>query len=321
MQGDRIDMEDGLTLLPDSTVWNSSRTVEENDDETVHIFKSSVYIDSFSQINSILDWSNSAADSVFLSRNIVIKVKDFFLGKSYTFSCNYPSRNYSKRYGDIWDFIPPECRVLEDDDQVDEMTSHEVELLEKKYALGLIQWNRNRYEQRFSKVWNHLKEKQTDLNSIPQSSFSIALAGWKDDLRLHLNSIDANDPDLLNLEWWTELKPLFLGRFIDLIGADNITIVEQISESMDKDYKISRDLDDEEFELNLLLPGKVIQTDGVKGDAESVLWTFSCKEILDHDVNMQSYSVKLSLIKISLTLIALFVILGILWNLRKRTNG
>jgi hypothetical protein len=320
MQGDRIDMEDGLTLLPDSTIWNSFRSIEENDDETVHIYKSSVYIDSFTQINTILDWSRSAADSVFLSRSLAIEVNDFFLGKSYTFTCNYPSRNYSQKYGDIWEFIPPECRVLEDDDQVNSMTSHEVELLEKKYALGLIQWNRQRYEQRFNKVWQLLRERLPEFESIPQTSFSIAQAGWKDDLRLHLNSIDVDNPDLLNLEWWTELKPLFLGRFVDLIGADRITLVEQISESLDKEYRISRDLDDEEFELKLLLPGKVIQTDGVKGDAENVLWTFTGKELLENDIKMRSYSIKLSFQRIGLTLLVLLFIIGFIWKSRRHIN-
>ena len=319
MQGDRIDMEDGLTLLPDSTKWNSTRSVEENDDETVHIFKSSIYIDSFTQLNSALDWSVGAADSVFLTRSLAIEVKDFFLGKSYTFTCEYPSRNYSQNYGDIWEFIPPECRILEDDDQVDSMTSHEVELLEKKYALGLIQWNRQRYENRFNKVWKNFIEGQPEFESIPQTSFSIAMAGWKDDLRLHMNSIDVDNPDLLNLEWWAELKPLFLGRFADLIGSDRITLVEQISESMDKKYKISRDLDDEEFELKLLLPGKVIQTDGVKGDADNVLWTFTGKELMENDIHMNTYSIKPSFQKIGLTILCLLLIIGFVWKSHGRT--
>ena len=153
MQGDRIDMEDGFELLPDSTIWNSSRHVEEREDETVHVFTSSFTLDSLTQINAALDWTKSSADSIHLTRDMKITINDYFFGKSYTFSCNYQSRNFNQKYGDIWDFIPTECSVLEDDDKVNSMTSSEVEVLEKKYALGLIQWNRYRYEKRFHKVW------------------------------------------------------------------------------------------------------------------------------------------------------------------------
>ncbi len=321
MQGDRIDMEDGLEHIPDSTIWNSSRSIKENDDETIHIFKSSLLLDSLELLSEALDWSKNSPDSVYLFKKAKVNVNEYFFLKIYTFYGYFQSRNFTHKYGDIWDYIPLECKVLENDNTVDAMTSSEVEILEKKYALGLIQWNRARYEQRFHKVWKIMKHKLADLRSIPQSSFSIAFSGWKDDIRQHLNSIDADNPDLLALEWWEDLRPQFLGHFVDLLGMENISLVEQVSESIDKDYRISRDLDDEQFELELILPGIALNSDGTKQDDGSLIWKFSGKELMDGDIDMHSQSIQLAYWNISLSIFGLLILGGFVVVKRKRAGN
>ena len=318
MRGDRIDMEDGLSLLPDSTIWECSTSIEDSDDETVHVFSGSTTIESFAVLNTVLDWSKSPADSVFVKRKLEINVKKKLFGKIYTFTGKFPSRQFNAKHGDIWQFIPNECKILEDEEAVNKLSGDEIELLETKYALGIIQWNRERYEQRFIKLWEILNTRRNDLTSISQTLFSIALAGWNDDLRQHLNHIVVDDPDLLNLGWWEELQPLFLGRFVDLIGIEKIKMVEQIGNDLDKEYQISRDLDDDQFELRLILPGKLMQTDGIEDDEGGVLWNFSGKELLENDFLMYAKTMQLSYTKLGMAVISVIIFITLILVARRR---
>lgn len=56
-------------------------------------------------------------------------------------------------------------------------------------------------------------------------------------------------------------------------------------------YKLSEDLTDESFELTLTLPGKIITTNGVKVNQNTVTWKFHGKELIGKHIPCQALSV------------------------------
>ncbi len=56
-------------------------------------------------------------------------------------------------------------------------------------------------------------------------------------------------------------------------------------------YKLSEDLTDESFELTLTLPGKIIMTNGVKVNKNTVTWKFHGKELIGKHIPCQALSV------------------------------
>lgn len=292
-RGDRIDLEDGYDIFPDSSKWDVTRETEEKDDETIHILRAKGIQSSYKDIGRHFDWSEPD-DSLHLEKSFIVEEKFALFGKKYLFEGILKSREFSTRYGDIWDFIPEECRVLDDEELKAQLDVEEIELLEEKFSLGILQWNLARYQDRFEKVWLEMKRRGHNLPDTSETVYSIAASGWSDELRLYMNELDVSDPNTVNLEWWEDLHQIFLGRFYDLIGVKNMEICSQIADNMEERYQITKDIENDSYKVELTLPGKISRTNGDKGENGMITWEISGQTLQNEDAVMLATSTEIS---------------------------
>jgi len=305
LRGDRVDIEDGNELLPDSAIWSIERSVEESEEETAHIIKGTRSIKSFQELSKILDWKKGIQDSIYFQPQVSMTSRTVFFGKRWDFSAILPSRKFNETYGDIWDYVPEECRAIENEDELKNLPSDEVKMLEKKFGLGVIQWNRARYERAFDYVWQVCNANNLLLPDENQTGLSVAKAGWIDDLHIYLNSLDVGEPQTANLNWWTDVKPQFVERFSNLIDTSIITRMVAIADAAENNYLISKDLEDDKFLFELSLPG-LVSTENGEIEDNLVKWEFSGKDISNDEITMIASTFQFDYLQISGAVALLF---------------
>jgi len=307
-RGDRPDIEDGFDIFPDSIEWNINHSIEEKDDETVHIIHGSKIVENFSQLNQSIQWGSNPDDSVHVRRRFTIEKQIQLFGVSYVFHGQFASRRFDKTYGNIWDYIPQECRVLEDDETLAALPTDEIDLLEEKFSLGILQWNRIRYEKRFIRVWEILKSRVPDLPDTSNRTFSIGCTGWSDDLRCYMNELDIPDPNLVNLEWWSDLRPLFLGRLVDITGIEHADLIRRIANNLEKTYQISKDLEDDQYKVSISLPGRVVKSSGTKDEEGKPVWEVSGKDLMNKDAILMARTFELSIWRVAVAAVVMLIL-------------
>ncbi|MFH0765340.1 MAG: hypothetical protein V2A61_02860 [Calditrichota bacterium] len=310
IRGDRMDLEDGRELLPDSLAWGLTRLLEEDDRETTHIITGSASIINFADLDSLFDWRQTPEDSVFLRRKWTLTKRKEIFGQRYDMEIQFFSRRFDELNGDIWDFVPTECHILDDPDVSDKLGAEAQEALETKFTLGLLQWNKNRYECRLGQVWRSYRERLTT-GTIDTSSeiFSIARAGWVDDVRLYLNQLDIPDPNYVNLDWWEELRPVFLGRLVDITGPSSVDLLSRIADAVEREYQISKDTQDDVYKIRAKFPGISFKSNGKKRDDDQIEWEIKGKELMNCDQMLKASSFEPSWFRI--VLMAFLIILGL----------
>jgi len=293
-KGDPMDFDDSGHLLPDSSIWSQKNWVEKTDDGEVHHLEASFTIDIYSDLNKSLDWKRTALDTVYLRHSFNLEKHDGLFGTNWIFTGVLYSRCFSETYGDIWDYVPEECRVLEDDELMKHLSTAEIKTLEEKFAVGVIQWNIGRYVKLFDRVWQSAASRQPALQNTSETTLSIARAGWVEDMHIYLNDLDIENPNTMNLEWWDDLRPVFLGRLIDITGPGNVELFKSVSNALEREYQISKDIEDDNYRFNLELPGSPSSTNGTENEEGSFSWEFTGKELQNDDGIMIAVSFEFS---------------------------
>lgn len=316
MRGDRIDMYDNRELKPDSTVWNVESRIEEKDDETTHILYCTVETDHFSAVDSLLSWGRSDKDTIHLQRNIRIIKEQKLLGVGWSLKGVIKSRDFTIRYGDIWKFVPPECRALENEEEKEKLLPDDLDILEKKFALGILQWNRNRLENRLDKVWEILKSRHNEIGDTTEIVYSIVKAGWRDDLHRYLNELDVGDPTVANLDWWDDLRSVFAGRLVDISGPLLANEIVDVADALENEYQITKDIEDDLFVFKVNLPGRVMNHNAFEFANDGWLrWEYNGKYIQNEEAAIFAETFDISWLRLSFGIV-LFV--GILEIIRRK---
>jgi hypothetical protein len=322
-RGDRMDLEDGFDLFPDSLQWGLVRTVEENEDETVHILTGTQNFTGLLELEELMNWWTISQDTVKVRRGFSLHRESSLFGESIVFIAVFQSRNFDDRYGDIWEFVPEECRILEDDDLKGTLASEEVDLLEEKFSLGVLQWNLARYEKRFLEAWQLLKIRDKSILDTSETTFSIVRAGWSDDVRLYVNELDVDDPNTMNLEWWEDLRPIFLGRLVDIAGISSADLISRIAKDLEIEYQVSKDIDDDNFKVKLSLPGRITDSNGESTEDGFITWEIPGEELKNADYFIHAKGFEFNFLRISLAAFVSLLILRwikiLVWK-KKRTQ-
>jgi len=310
ISGDIVDMQDGRELQPDSALWRVTRSVEERDDETVHTLEGSVTVSDSQALTSALNWRTTTSDSLKLQPLFSLIHHPRLFGTEWKFRGVVPSREFNATYGDIWDYVPPECRALQNDSAKALLNNDDLDLLEKKFALGIFQWNQERYLKQFDYVWSRMKALHgSQIADTTDLTASISRTGWADDLHLYLSDLDIGDPSLANLDWWKDLRPLFLGRISDLTGPAPVGEIGDIADAFEEKYQITKDLQDDIFRVYLNVPGRITATNGaVDGQTGALLWESPGKAIMDSSLTMSAESFVLSYGKVSVVVGVMVVV-------------
>jgi hypothetical protein len=305
LSGDRADMEDGNEILPDSTTWNLTRSVEETEEKTTHIVEGRFLVSDEAELGQALNWRKSSADSLYFTPELSLESHWTLFGRVWLMDLKIESRRFIELYGDIWEYVPPECRALEDDDLLRELPESESAMLERKFGLGVIQWNRNRYERLFTRVWEKSIQKGAIFKDTTEATREMIEVAWESDIHSYLNELDVGDPQTANLLWWGDLRPLFLGRFADIADTQQLDLIGATADAIDTDYKISKDMEDDNFIFRIKLPGWILKADGER-DGGELVWEVNGKEFMNDGVTLHAKSFSLSSFQVSLGILVLF---------------
>ena len=321
MVGGPQDFQDDRRLFPDSIRWRVTRVIENTEDETRERLEAHAAIGSSDSLEDYFDWRTLPADTLQLRRDLTINRNKHLLGQTWRFTAAFYSRRFKETYGDEEQFIPPECAAaLENDSLADALSPDEISRLEEKYALGILQWNNERYLRRFDQVWEAARRANPVLMKVTDETYSIARSGWSDDLRRYMNQMDVpSDPELMNLEWWSDLKPLFLGHFADLVGAEQLPQVISQSEAFEREYQITKNMKNDTYNVKVNLPGIRLKAPHAKREGGWFVWKCEGKELMDDNRLFYAASYQPSYWRVGLTIAIVAGLIATLVNrLRKR---
>lgn len=314
-RGDRVDIEDGNELLPDSSLWSVKRSIEESEDETTHILNGALELSGIEALSSAMNWKKHPGDTIYFQPIFGARSSWYPFGRKTDIEIKLLSRRFDELYGDIWDFVPEECRILDNDDEMNALPAEEIKMLERKFGLGIIQWNRARYEAAFDRVWQISLERGLLIPDEGKTGFSVSRAGWVDDLHIYLNSIDVGEPQTANLVWWNDVKQSFLNRFSFLVKSGNIDEVAEIADGVEKRYIISKDSEDDRFLFNWTTPGITIKTNGIRNE-QTIHWEVEGKDISNDDIVLTASIIQFDTAQLIGVLI--IIITGIYFLMRRR---
>jgi len=316
LRGDRADIEDGYELLPDSTEWNLKRTVEETDEQTTHIYAGDRILKEPFDLAQALNWSRGPGDSVYFAPNLSLKSKGYPFVRIWTFYGAFSNLKFLDRYGDMWDFVPEECRILEDSEAMESVSTAETTILERKFGLGVIQWTKARYENSFDDVWKVARLRPGILTDSTENSMAILRTAWVADIHAYLNGLDVGDPQTTKLNWWKDLRPMLLGRFVEIADVNGIDELGRIADAVENRYLISKDMDDDNFVVEVTVPGRIIKTNGVKQEAK-VRWEVAGKDFQNESQYLTATAVELDWRQIAIGLVGIGVVI---WAISRRRD-
>ncbi len=315
-RGDRIDLMDGRELFPDSTTWTIEWSEEQSDEETVHVLSATIPPQPLSSLSQVMDWTQTSADSIHLKRTVTLEKKEMLFGIKWEFNSTFFSRRFDERYGSIWDFVPDECRVLDDEEVKKTLMPKELELLENKFALGILQWNRARFVRRFDNVWDILKQKHPTLSDASESLYEEARVLWEKDLHQYLNKLDIKDPTIADLNWWDDIGGLFAKRMTLIASKSFLDEIILTSDALELEYQITKDSEDDQFNFKLFLPGRLTDSNADDKDEDGLeVWSFYGRDLLNGDEQLSASSFEPSIWKIGIAAFLAIIILIILKRL------
>jgi hypothetical protein len=232
---------------------------------------------------------------VFLEHPARLVRTPLFFVSFYNFECRFEGRNRTELEGDLWMYIPEECRVLESGEDTT-LSDHERLILEEKYAAGMIIWNTERYKLRAREIITRSMANRPEVD-LPQQWVDSAMVEADSLIDAYASSIAVVDLDLVNLEWWDDLAPRInqiLTENLNIIG-DTIIFGEivQVGELLEMRHQVTEDLMDESFKIRTDMPGRVISDNSLAMEEGVLIWTFNGEDLEDDDILLKATSLYL----------------------------
>lgn len=208
---------------------------------------------------------------------------NFLLFKLTKARLDFPGWNVSDRFGNLTDFFPDEVALLDQPGIDSLLTEGEIEGLRRKKAVGLQKATARRYMmyvQHLIQDW--YSQRGTSLDSLVLSD---AMERFDAVLHGHLLFLKNEDPMDVSLEWYPELRSSIILAATQATRGDEKWFVEK-ADSIDHDWKIWKDLEDDSFKIMLKLPvGNIIaDPDSISGD--TLFWSFAGADLENKGISI-----------------------------------
>jgi hypothetical protein len=250
---------------------------------------------------------------VFLEHPAKLKRTSLFFAVVFKFDGIFKGRNRTEIEGAKWDFIPEECRVLENDEDSLGLSEADRIVLKEKYAEGLLKWNKERYKRRIREILKRAQQQHPDIK-VPDEWLNTALAETDSLIERHTSVLNFDELNLSDLEWWDDLAPevnLILSENLNIIGDSTLKAeIIHIGELLEMRHQVTEDLMDESFEVRVDLPGRVLKSDAKAMDTGVLIWKFKGEDLADEDISLPAFSLYLfadRIVGILVLAVALFI--------------
>jgi hypothetical protein len=318
--GDSADLYDNKITLPSGFWWKiETETSVDTSGQTVYTYRAKLNVPSARNIPESYAPEVAQFPEILLRHPIDIERYDALIGILFRYHQTFINRQKDAKYGNIWDTIDPECRILLDDTKADSLPKEEKERLQALYLDGLIAWSRQMIVRRCHAILKRDLELHPNIALSPeqiknaeQSVESFTLQWMPEDSGM---SILLGEDDL----WETLGKPALNNMTEELryIGDSSFQAdLVNLADMYQWEYDITKDLEDDEFQVKIILPGYYISDNAKEKNGDTLSWEFSGKDFYNENVLLKAQSIYVRWIPMS---IFGLVVLGlIIWLLRRK---
>ena len=292
-EGDSADLYDGLTSLPGGLPWtiaNGTRIdSSEDSEEIVYYYNAEAHFQQGAEIPQGFDLQHLNFAQRYLKHPLEIKKRDIFFLVKYSLEFSFLNRKYTELYGDLWQYVPPECEALTTDDS---LAAEEQEELEGKFEDGYKQWFVQMLSRRFITSLEQAVALNPDI-APDTEGLSIAETELKLFLRNIVNQIASIDTFDARAIWSIVFKPGYsiLEEHLNFLGDTTFFIdMRTAGEILSKEFDVTEDLADESFEIAIKIPGKLQYTNADSIEA-FMIWNFTGEDLRDSTIVIRANSV------------------------------
>ena len=291
--GDSLDLYDKYTSLPGNDNWYITEVVDVDTSgekpDTNHTYIASADFSAGSDLPSNFAASGSANADAFLQFPTSIKRQNLFFLVSYIFDMTFSSREMSVMFGSEDDYIPEECKVLDNEGGISDSLRA---VLEAKRDDGYLNWMVDMFSGRYMKSIRYASEKNSDFSIEAQKS-----ALFSDSVKVYLHSALKKYFEMTDLDFntiWSEVSPQGYDILTDMLDIDNDSEVfrdiESHADFLNLHLAVSNDLEDENFVVEITMPGKVTSTNADTVTSNGLVWEFSSKDFADSTFTLSAVS-------------------------------
>jgi hypothetical protein len=321
--GDSSDLYDGKISLPQGLWWEiQTSVVQDSAGNLVHTYRASMDLRSPKYLPSTYAPESTHSPDIFLRHPIYFKRLDGLLGVLFLYKQNFVNRQKEAKYGSTWDYVDSDCEVLLDKAKADSLPDDERNRLEHLYMDGLVEWTRAMILRRCAAVL------QRDLEMHPDVSFSreqlqdallaakAHLIKWEPEFGG--TELILGDGDLWNTVGKQTLQ--VISDELDFIGKTTFFAdMQTVGDTNQWEFEITKDLEDDEFDVRLTLPGYVFYNNADEVAQDTLIWDFSGSDIFNDDKVITAYSIYVRWLPVGLLAIGIAAIIAIL-VIRKRQS-
>jgi hypothetical protein len=318
--GDSADLYDGKITLPTGLWWETETDVEyDSSGNAVHIYRARMNLRSPRHLPQCYAPETTHRPDIFLRHPLYFKRVDTGIGVLFLFRQTFVNRQKDAKYGNIRDYIDPECRALLDGELEDSLSDQERARLESLYLDGLVAWSRAMVLRRCQAILEQNLEFNPDTAFTPKqlkqamASAEAYVREWvPEDGGIGLLAGDVN--------LWETLGEPAMSRIIEeltTIGESRFFETLDYLQELDQwGYEITKDLEDDEFLVIITLPGTIFYDNANEKTQDSLTWEFSGTDIFNDDMVLKAYSMHIRWLPVS-GLVVLILAAVILISRRK----
>lgn len=291
--GDSTDLYDGLTILPDKDKWYVSEIVEVDTasgkpDTMFSYIAAKNFTDGTSLPANFAD-DNPELAGIALAHPSSLKRQNLFFMVNYIFEMTFLSREKTKLFGSPDDYIPEECKLLEDGGSVSDSLRS---ILENIRDEGYREWAVDLFINRYLHSIEYAGK-----NNPKLSAFSEKITTFEDSVRVYLylslgkyfETDDVNFNDI-----WGEISPGGYDIMSGILGIDQdseiFQEIEKRAKHLNTQLAATSDLDDDNFIIEVNLPGKVRSTNADSLSGSTLIWEFGGSDIADSTIFLSAVS-------------------------------
>jgi hypothetical protein len=253
--------------------------------ETTYSYQAVAVFSAKDKIPSHFGQDTSSFASLQLEHPLTVKKQDLFFLVNYYADFKFLDRRSKALYGDPWDYIPLECKAL---DQADSLTDSVREDLEAKREAGYIQYTAVMLKDLYLKALNITLKKRAD---IVVDSILLREAGdtLQEILTQRLTNQQLNENSDLGQLWASDFSASYELLRNKLKLPDDSTLVSEIQSAgnlLTKEYLITEDLNDESFVVDISVPGIIRSSNSDTLEGEFQRWQFNGADLADSTITI-----------------------------------
>jgi len=319
--GDSADLYDGKITLPTGLWWKvETEVVQDSSGKDIYTYRASMRLRTPRSLPMTYAPETSHCPDIFLRHPVDFRRIDGLFGVLFLYKQTFLNRQKEAKYGSTWDYIDPECQILLEKDKADSLSEEERSRLEDLYLAGLVDWTRAMLLKRCTAALERDLEMHRDV-SFTKDQIDDAILAAKSELMKWQPEMGGTELLLGGDDLWDSIGRQALqsvSNRLEFVGNTTFFAdLQMLGDMFQWEYEITKDLEDDEFEVRLTLPGYVFRKNTEDVSQDTLIWKFSGTDIFNEDMGITAYSLYVRWLPVLVLGVALAVVIILLLRRRK----